>query len=83
MFAKNGIVDGKRDDLIGGGLVRSSGGWAAVKAQRAANVFQKADDRILGDGKFVERVLAQANDQLKRKYALQAAGVDEAVSLMN
>jgi hypothetical protein len=76
VFVKNGIAEGKRDDLIGGGLVRSSGGWSAVKAMRVAKVFQKADERILGDGDFVERVLAEAQDQLKRKYALQAAGVD-------
>ena len=76
MFVKNGIAEGKCDDLIGGGLVRSSGGWSAVKAMRAAKVYQKADERILGDGDFVERVLAEAEDQLKRKYALQAAGVD-------
>jgi REP element-mobilizing transposase RayT len=72
----NGIAEGKREDLIGGGLLRSSGGWSAVKAMRAVKVFQKADERILGDGEFVKRVLAEAEDQLKRKYALQAAGVD-------
>ncbi len=76
VFVKSGIAEGKRDDLIGGGLVRSSGGWSAVKAMRSVKVFQKADERILGDGKFVERVIAEAEDQLKRKYALQAAGVD-------
>jgi REP element-mobilizing transposase RayT len=76
LFVKNGIAEGRRDDLVGGGLVRSSGGWSAVKAMRAFKVFQKADERILGDGEFVERVLAEAEDQLKRKYALQAAGVD-------
>ena len=76
VFVKNGIAEGKRDDLIGGGLVRSSGGWSAVKAMRASKVFQKADERLLGDGDFVERVLAEAQDQLKRKYALQAVGVD-------
>jgi REP element-mobilizing transposase RayT len=76
VFVKNGIAEGKREDLIGGGLLRSSGGWSAVKAMRAVKVFQKADERILGDGEFVKRVLAEAEDQLKRKYALQAAGVD-------
>ncbi len=75
-FVEKGIALGKRDDLIGGGLIRSSGGWANVKAMRRAKVFQKADERILGDGDFVEQVLAAAEEKMKRKYALQAKGMD-------
>lgn len=33
---EKGIVLGKRDDLISGGLIRSNGGCAAVKAMRRA-----------------------------------------------
>jgi putative transposase len=32
-FVQNGISKGKRPDLIGGGLIRSTGGWSALKAQ--------------------------------------------------
>jgi len=56
-FVKKGITQGKRSDLTGGGLVRSAGGWAAVKALKRAKIFQKSDERILGDGNFVESVL--------------------------
>jgi DNA-binding Lrp family transcriptional regulator len=35
-----------------------------------------ADERILGDGDFVDRVLRVAQEQLDRKYCLQARGVD-------
>jgi hypothetical protein len=32
VFLQKGIPMGKRHDLSGGGLIRSSGGWAAIKA---------------------------------------------------
>jgi len=75
-FLQKGIALGKREDLIGGGLIRSSGGWANVKAMRHAKIFQKADERILGDGDFVEQVLAAAEEEMARKYALQEKGVN-------
>lgn len=40
-FVSKGIAQGRRHDLVGGGLIRSAGGWAAVKALRKANIFQK------------------------------------------
>jgi len=73
-FVNKGIDQGKRTDLTGGGLIRSMGGWAAVKVLRAAKVFEKGDERILGDGDFVERVLKSANEQMERKYDLRARG---------
>ena len=74
-YVEKGIVLGKRDDLIGGGLIRSNGGWANVKAMRRAKIFEKADERILGDGDFVQEVLARAEEKLKRSYMLQSKGV--------
>ncbi|MFH1976832.1 MAG: hypothetical protein ABIJ52_14990 [Pseudomonadota bacterium] len=73
-FVNNGIEQGKRADLTGGGLVRSTGGWAAVKALRSAKVFEKADERILGNGDFVQSVLKSADEQMKKKYDLKARG---------
>jgi REP element-mobilizing transposase RayT len=74
-FVQNGIADGKRDDLVGGGLIRSSGGWTAVKALRKANAFQKGDERILGDGDFVESAIFEAKEAYERKYRLRAKGL--------
>ena len=48
---------GKRPELTGGGLVRSAGGWSALKTLRKANVYIKGDERILGDSDFVEGTL--------------------------
>ena len=56
-FVEKGIAEGRRSDLTGGGLIRSSGGWAAVLEKRRAKIFEKSDERILGDGDFVEQVL--------------------------
>ncbi len=75
-FVQKGIPIGKRHDLVGGGLIRSSGGWAAVKTMRQANEFQKSDERILGDGDFVQEVLSKSQEQMERKHMLKALGYD-------
>jgi putative transposase len=73
-FVEEGIKQGRRSDLTGGGLVRSIGGWAEVKAMRRAQLFQKSDERILGDGDFVEQVLLQAREQMQRRHKVRAQG---------
>ena len=75
-FVKKGIDQGRRPDLVGGGLVRSAGGWSALKSLRQAGFRQKADERILGGGDFVSEVLQAAQECLDRKYRLKAAGYD-------
>ena len=74
-FVQNGIADGRRDELVGGGLIRSAGGWAAVKAMCKADALQKGDERILGDGDFVQSVLFEAREAYQRKYRLAAKGL--------
>ena len=74
-FVQNGIADGRRDELVGGGLIRSAGGWTAVKALRRVKAFQKGDERILGDGDFVQSVLSEAREAYDRKYKLAAKGM--------
>jgi REP element-mobilizing transposase RayT len=75
-FVERGISQGRREDLMGGGLIRSSGGWAGVKAKRKAKVFEKSDERILGDGDFVDGVLLAAQEQMEKRYRLSARGYD-------
>ena len=75
-FVKKGIAEGKRQDLTGGGLLRSAGGWEGVKALRKENVYQKNDERILGDGNFVEQVLSSAKEAMERRYKLRTEGMD-------
>lgn len=75
-FMQAGIGQGRRSELTGGGLVRSAGGWTEVKAKRRAGVTAKSDERILGDGGFVDQALAAAGEQLERKTRLQAKGIN-------
>jgi putative transposase len=75
-FVEKGIAQGRRQDLAGGGLLRSAGGWEGVKALREDKVYQRNDERILGDGDFVGRVLASAEESMENRYALRAHGVD-------
>ena len=75
-FVKKGINEGKRHDLTGGGLLRSAGGWEGVKALRYEKVYQRNDERILGDGDFVNGILSSAEDKLKKEYKLRSLGMD-------
>ena len=75
-YVKKGIAEGRRPDLVGGGLIRSAGGWSVVKALRKSTSRVKGDERILGDGDFVETVLKEARESLERKYTLEAQGYD-------
>jgi putative transposase len=76
LFVEKGISEGRRPDLIGGGLIRSAGGWNQIQELRKAKAYMKGDERILGDGDFVERVLGEADVLLNRRYALKAKGYD-------
>jgi len=75
VFVEKGILEGKKLELTGGGLIRSAGGWAALKSLRRMNVHLKSDERILGDSDFVERVLG-ATEKMERRYRLEAMGYD-------
>jgi REP element-mobilizing transposase RayT len=59
-FVGEGIPRGRRPDLVGGGLIRSLGGWAQVLALRRKQDQVTADARILGSGEFTEHLLAEA-----------------------
>jgi REP element-mobilizing transposase RayT len=75
-FVRKGIELGRRPELIGGGLIRSLGGWAEAKAQRSRRAYMKGDERILGDSEYVADVLRAADERLKKKYQLKAHGFD-------
>ena len=75
-FVEKGIEEGKREDLTGGGLLRSQGGWEALKGYRKAGIRLKGDERILGDSDFVEKVLKSAQESLEEKYGLENSGYD-------
>ncbi len=47
-FIKKSIEQGKRPDLIGGGLLRSHGGWSGVRSMAKAGEYQKGDEILDG-----------------------------------
>jgi REP element-mobilizing transposase RayT len=59
-YVREGLSLGRRPDLVGGGLVRSAGGWAEVRALRRQKEPMAADPRILGSGEFVHELLRDA-----------------------
>ncbi|HNR13550.1 MAG TPA: transposase [Thermodesulfobacteriota bacterium] len=59
-FVNSGLKEESGVDLGGGGLIRSAGGWPAVRALRQAKARIASDSRILGEGTFVSRILKEA-----------------------
>jgi len=51
-------------ELLGGGLIRSLGGWEEVKKKRRQQ-WVKGDQRILGDSGFVLEVLREAEESFR------------------
>jgi putative transposase len=60
--------------LVGGGLIRSLGGWSVVKSLGGMSEPIKADERILGDGSFVEEVLTVSQERLERRCGYHSKG---------
>ena len=64
-----GVVQGRRPELVGGGVIRSYGGWSAVLSLRKAQEEITGDERILGTGDFVERVLSESGQPLRYRLS--------------
>ena len=76
-YVKAGLDQGRRPDLVGGGLIRSLGGWSEIKKIRLKGMDRlKGHERILGDSEFVPSIISQANDHFERYYELQRLGYD-------
>ena len=73
-FIKKGANQGRRPELVGGGLIRSVGGWQAFKALDRTDAHLKSDERILGDSNFVEEVLKLAQEKRERQYQMEVQG---------
>jgi len=74
-YVGKGISIGKRPELMGGGLIRSLGGWDEIKKMRLSGQDRiKSDQRILGKGDFVAEVLSESEESFSRKYRLKNLG---------
>jgi REP element-mobilizing transposase RayT len=70
-FMEEGKGQGRRMDLVGGGPIRSLGGWSRVLSLRDSGEKVAHDARILGGGGFVEEVLKEADRKLRRQLRLK------------
>jgi putative transposase len=75
-FVSKGIDEGRKPELVGGGLLRCVGGWKGLKEARESGQRVKSDERILGRSEFVERVLREAGEQWERRSRLRGRGED-------
>jgi len=73
-FVGKGAFGGRKPELVGGGLIRSVGGWSALSGLRRMNIHFKSDERILGDSDFVETVLNSASETMTKRYRLKSEG---------
>ena len=76
-YVEKGAQQGRLPELVGGGLIRSIGGWTELKKARQKGFDRiKSDERILGNNDFVSAVLAEAQEKLSRQCALKRRGID-------
>jgi len=80
-FVEKGIKQGAREDLQGGGLVRSAGGDVSGLLGRKAEEREKGDARILGSGDFVSETLQQAEVKFEKKY-LPKRPIEELIEIV-
>ena len=64
-FIADGIKEGSRPDLVGGGLIRSLGGWSQVLSLRRSGGKVFSDERILGSSEFVKDVITDVDEKAK------------------
>ncbi|NJD56869.1 MAG: hypothetical protein FIA94_10760 [Nitrospirae bacterium] len=55
VFKEAGLGQGSRPELIGGGLVRSRGGWSQALSKRRRSAPEKSEERILGSGEGAKK----------------------------
>ena len=73
-FVREGISKGRRPELVGGGLIRSLGGWGQVLSSRRRGVEATSDQRVLGSSEFVEGLLSEAGERERETLRLSARG---------
>ena len=69
-FVQQGMNAGRRPELVGGGLIRSLGGWSQVLSLRRIGSKVFSDERILGSSEFVDNVIADAEEKAKETLRL-------------
>ncbi|MEW6184621.1 MAG: hypothetical protein AB1585_02645 [Thermodesulfobacteriota bacterium] len=69
-FVKDGIKAGGRPELVGGGLIRSLGGWSQVLSLKRTGKKIFSDERILGGSDFVKEAIKDAEEKERETLRL-------------
>jgi putative transposase len=80
-FVAEGIKQGRRPELVGGGLIRSVGGWASLIGNHREGLRVKGDERILGSSDFVLEALKKSGEEFEKSTLLKKQGIDFEVLL--
>jgi REP element-mobilizing transposase RayT len=75
-FVKKGVSMGRRPELVGGGLIRSQGGWSQVLSLRRSGERVASDARVLGSSEFVQAMIAEAEAKEKETLRLSSKVTD-------
>jgi hypothetical protein len=61
--------------FFGGGLVRSAGGWTAMKEAYREGIHMAGDERLFGSSEFVVNTLRPASEKHRCRMRLKSAGI--------
>ena len=75
-YITEGIDAGRQPELVGGGLVRSLGGWSEVLALRTRKERYAFDSRVLGGSDFVQEIKSDLDDMIKRNLRVSGQRID-------
>ncbi len=75
-YVSEGVAQGRRPELAGGGLLRSVGGWKGLDELHKSGEAVRADERILGGSDFVERVLRESEEEWEKRSLLRKKGMN-------
>jgi len=70
-FISDGITAGNHTEQSNGGLFRSADEWAEVQSLRSKGIPIPSDERILGSGEFIQRLIAEAEQRMKETLRLR------------
>jgi len=73
-YVAEGLKQGRRPELVGGGLLRSRGGWSEVVALRRQGQRELGDERVLGGEEFVATLLREAEERVQRQLGVRQKG---------
>jgi REP element-mobilizing transposase RayT len=76
-FVADGLAQGRRRDLEGGGLIRSAGGLSELLRDRGEE-RRRGDERVLGGDRFIEKVMKDVEMRERARARLRGPGLSPA-----